>query len=190
MEFSGTLLILSLSPGYLTVPSVMKVTQSPSNKVLVFKCQWTFLLLTIQKCYQIMRLKFKDCIEKEGRGWGTESTKTLGKYDQFHPLHWWKHVEDACSHSLQGEVRSSFSFSVHSWGFSHTDLFLRRSQSALASVWSQQMISLCSRHCYRITSPSTSKVLLVLEISAKYHFLRENFRMHKDKTRSGPPGFL
>lgn len=170
----------------------MKVTQSPSNKVLVFKCWWTFLLLTIQKCYQIMWLKFKDCVKKEGRGWGRESTKTLGKSDQFHPLHWWKHVEGACSHFLQGEVRISFSFSVPSRGFSHTDLllFLRRSQSALASVWSQQMISLCSKHCYHITSPSTSKDLLVFEISVKYHFLRENFGIHKDKTRSGPPSFL
>lgn len=156
----------------------MKVTQSPSNKALVFKCQWTFLLLTIQKCYQIMWLKFEDCVEKEGRGWGRESTKTLGKSDQFHPLNWWKHVEDTCSHSLEG-------------GFSHTDLlFLRISQSALVPMWSQQLISLRSRHCYHITSPSASKVLLVFEISVKYHFLRVNFGIHKDKTRSSPPSFL
>lgn len=172
----------------------MKVTQSPSNKVLVFKCQWTFLLLTIQKCYQIVWLKFEDCVEKEGRGWGRKSTKTLGKSDQSHPLHWWKHVEDTCSHSLEGEVRISLSFSVHSWGFSHTDLlFLRISESALAPMRSQQLISLCSRRCYHITSPTlleTSKVLLVFEISVKYHFLRVNFSIRKDKTRSSPPSFL
>ena len=182
---------ISLSPGYLTVPSVMKVTQSPSNKVLVFKCWWTFLSLTIQKCYQIM-LRFKDCVEKEGGGGaGGESTKTRRKSDQFHPLHWWKHVEGACSHLLQGEVRISFCFSVPSQGFSHTDflLFLGRSRSALASVWSQHMLSLCSRHCYHITSPSTSKELLLFEISVKYHFFRENSRSTKTKHNHVPQAF-
>ena len=128
---------------------------------------------------------------REGReGLGEEKAPGLGKSDQFHPLHWWKHVEGACSHFLQGEVRISFCFSVPSRGFSHTDLlFLGRSRSALTSVWSQHTLSLCSRHCYHITNPSTSKELLLFEISVKYHFFRENSRSTKTKHDHIPQAF-
>lgn len=155
----------------------MKVTQSPSNKALVFKCQWTFLLLTIQKCYQIMWLKFEDCVEKEGRGWGEKAPRLWGKSANFTP-----ELVKTCRRYLFTFLRGRLQ--------PHWSPFLRISQSFLVPMWSQQLISLRSRACYPITSPSASKVLLVFEISVKYHFLRVNFGIHKDKTRSSPPSFL